>query len=96
MASLPQNPLNTEDFPPPIPPPIPAQNFSDEDILLLAKLSENKEPQQSGRDTLKSYQDGITMPPFPTKTKLQIGVSSHCHACAKYQYATAIELLSNT
>lgn len=85
-TSYPQSPLDTEDFPPPIPP----QKFSDEDILLLPKLPESMELRQDGRNnppslppktnqkesnvpplTPKINEDNKALPPLPPKSNLE-------------------------
>ena len=63
-----QSPLGDEDLPPPIPP----QKFSGDDILLLPKLSESYKLQQDGRDappllTPKTNQEDTTASPCTPK-----------------------------
>ena len=67
-TSPPWSPLDTEEHPPPIPP----QQFSHEDILLLPKLSESMELQEDGRDTPppqppKISEEDMALPPLPPK-----------------------------
>ena len=69
-TSYPPSPLDTtEDTPPPIPP----QQFSVDDILLLPKLSESYKLQQNCRDAppplpLKTIQEDIAVPTLTSKT----------------------------
>ena len=65
-----------------IPPPIPPQQFSADDILLSPKLLESGEPQQSERDVPpprppKTHQEDAAPPPRPPKTHLHTAVSGH-------------------
>ena len=76
--ALPNSPLESED----IPPPIPIQQFSADDILLSPKLLESSEPQQSERDALpprppKTNQEDAAPPPRPPKTHQHTAVSGH-------------------
>ena len=61
-----QSPLGTED----LPPPIPQQQFSDEDILFLPKMIELQQDSKNAPPPLppKTYKDGTKVPPRPPKT----------------------------
>ena len=69
-TSYPQSPLDTTEG---TPPPIPPQQFSVDDILLLPKLSESYKLQQNGIDAppplpLKTIQEDVTASTLTPKT----------------------------
>jgi len=73
--SPPQSPLGTKD----LPPPIPQQQFSNQDILFLPKMSDIVELQQDGKNAPpplppKTYKDGTKVPPRPPKTNKKEGL----------------------
>lgn len=74
-TSLPHTPLHSEGSPPPIPP----QQFSDDDSLHSPKLPESSEPQQSAMDAppprpqMTNQEDAV--PPRSPKTHQQTAVS---------------------
>ena len=75
---LPHSPIEYENIPPPIPP----QQFSADDIMLSPKLLESSEPQQSERDAPpprppKTNQEDAAPPPRPPKAHQHTAVSGH-------------------